>query len=64
MENRTIYITLEKKKKWWGANEESLYSNAFPEKIIFKLIKEPAAVELALKNQDIDVTTNVGTNEL
>ncbi len=58
------YITLEKKKKWWGANEESLYSNAFPEKIIFKLIKEPAAVELALKNQDIDVTTNVGTNEL
>jgi len=58
------YITIERKKQWWGSNDESVYSKAYPEKIIFKIIKEDASSYLALKNQEIDVTTNVGTVKL
>tara|TARA_B110000444_G_scaffold38365_2_gene33986 strand:- start:15944 stop:17704 length:1761 start_codon:yes stop_codon:yes gene_type:complete len=58
------YITLTKKENWWGINDSSLDNNAFPEKIIFKVIKEDASSYLALKNQEIDVTTNIGTVKL
>ena len=58
------YLTLTKKENWWGANDTSLYNNAFPEKIIYRVIKENASTYLALKKQDIDVTTNLGTLEL
>ena len=58
------YITIEKKENWWGANETSIYSKAYPDKIIFKIIKEDASSYLALKNQEIDVTTNIGTIKL
>ncbi|MDC3153634.1 ABC transporter substrate-binding protein [Bacteroidota bacterium] len=58
------YVTLLKKKNWWGAGDSSLDNKAFPEKIIFKIIKEDASSYLALKNQEIDVTTNIGTVKL
>ena len=58
------YITIEKKENWWGANDTSLYNNAYPDKIIFKIIKEDASSYLALKNQEIDVTTSIGTVKL
>ena len=58
------YITLVKKKNWWGENSESIYNKAYPDKIIFKIIKEDASSYLALKSQEIDVTTNVGTVKL
>ena len=58
------YITLVRKENWWGINDSSLDNNAFPEKIIFKVIKEDASSYLALKNQEIDVTTNIGTVKL
>jgi peptide/nickel transport system substrate-binding protein len=58
------YITLERKENWWGANDESVYNKAYPEKIIFKIIKEDASSYLALKNQEIDVTTRIGTIKL
>jgi ABC-type transport system substrate-binding protein len=58
------YITLIRKENWWGINDSSLDNNAFPEKIIFKVIKEDASSYLALKNQEIDVTTNIGTVKL
>ena len=58
------YITIEKKENWWGANDTSVYSKAYPNKIIFKIIKEDASSYLALKNQEIDVTTNIGTIKL
>ena len=58
------YITLTKKENWWGANDTSLYNNAYPDKIIYRVIKESASAYLALKKQDIDVTTNLGTLEL
>ena len=58
------YITLSKKENWWGAKDSSIYNKAFPDKIIFKVIKEDASSYLALKNQEIDVTTNIGTVKL
>jgi len=58
------YITIEKKENWWGKNDSSIYSKAYPEKIIFKIIKEDASSYLALKNQEIDVTTSIGTVKL
>ena len=71
------YITLERKPvaphktfrpeqdgEWWGKNDNSIYSNAYPDKIIFKVIKEDASTYLALKSQEIDVTTRIGTIKL
>ena len=58
------YITIEKKENWWGANDTTIYNNSFPNKIIFKIIKEDASSYLALKNQEIDVTTSIGTLKL
>tara|TARA_B100000767_G_scaffold91624_1_gene88047 strand:- start:304 stop:2067 length:1764 start_codon:yes stop_codon:yes gene_type:complete len=58
------YITIEKKENWWGKNDSSIYSKAYPDKIIFKIIKEDASAYLALKNQEIDVTYSLGTIKL
>ncbi len=58
------YITIEKKDNWWGAKDSSVYNKAYPDKIIFKIINEDASSYLALKNQEIDVTTRIGTVKL
>ncbi len=58
------YITIEKKNNWWGKQDTSIYSKAYPIKIIFKIIKEDASSYLALKNQEIDVTYSIGTIKL
>ncbi len=58
------YITVEKKSNWWGKNNNSLYNQAHPDRIIFKIIKEDASAYLALKNQEIDATTRIGTIKL
>lgn len=58
------YITIERKKNWWGTEDTSIYNKTYPDKIIFKIIKEDASSYLALKNEEIDVTTNVGTVKL
>jgi len=58
------YITIEKKENWWGATDTSVYNKAYPDKIIFKIITEDASSYLALKNQEIDVTTRIGTVKL
>ncbi len=58
------YITIVKKDNWWGKNSESIYDKAIPEKIIFKIIREDASAYLALKNQELDATTSIGTVKL
>ena len=55
------YITISKKVDWWGNNSASIYNKNYPEKIIFKIIKEDAAVYLSLKSNKIDVSTTIGT---
>ena len=58
------YITLKRKDNWWGSKDSSVYNKAYPEKIIFKIIKEDASSYLALKNQEIDVTASISTVKL
>ena len=58
------YITIVRKDNWWGKNSESIYDKALPEKIIFKVIREDASAYLALKNQELDATTSIGTVKL
>ena len=58
------YIIVEKKEKWWGVDDNSVYSIAYPDKIIFKIITDDAASYLSLKSEDIDVTTRIGTIKL
>ena len=59
------YITLEKKEGWYGDNNtEDLAFQNHPDKIIFKIISDNAASYLAIKNQQIDVSTYLGTSKL
>lgn len=58
------YITLEKKTNWQPVDKNSLYDQNYPDKIIFKIIKDDAASYLAIKNQQIDVSTRLGTTKL
>ena len=58
------YITLIKKKNWYGADSKNIYDKAYPDKIIFKIISDDAATYLAIKNQQIDVSTYIGTTKL
>ena len=58
------FITLEKKDNWYGANSDNIYDQSYPDKIIFKIIKDDAASYLAIKNQQIDVSTRIGTSKL
>ena len=58
------YIILERKENWWGEGNESIYNKNYPEKIVFKIIKEDASVYLSLKSNKIDATNNLGTKSL
>ncbi|TXB66779.1 hypothetical protein FRY74_00935 [Vicingus serpentipes] len=59
------YITLEKKENWYGDdNTTDLAYQNYPDKIIFKIISDDAASYLAIKNQQIDVSTYIGTTKL
>ena len=55
------YIIIDKKENWWGENSKSIYNQNYPDKIIFKIIKEDAAVYLSLKSNKIDVSNRIGT---
>ena len=61
---RGQYITIKRKENWWGEGDSSIYNQNYPEKIIFKIITDDAAVYLSLKNQSIDVSNRIGTTKL
>ena len=58
------YITVERKNNWWGDADSSIYNQNYPEEIIFKIIKDDAAVFLSLKSQELDATNRIGTSKL
>ena len=58
------YIKLKRKENWYGDQSELLYDQNNPKEIIFKIIKDDAAAYLAIKNQQIDVSTGLGTTKL
>lgn len=58
------YITIERKENWWGDADSMIYNQNYPEEIIFKIIKDDAAVFLSLKSQELDATNRIGTSKL
>lgn len=57
-------VVLERKNNWWGKESKSIYDQHYPEKIIFKIIKDMEPAVLALKKQQIDITTELTTPAL
>lgn len=58
------YLSLVKKKDYWGSKLAMDFTMAGPEKIIFKLNKDDNAVQLDFKSQVMDVSTNLSVNSL
>jgi peptide/nickel transport system substrate-binding protein len=56
-----VSITLEKKNHWWGLHNKNPRNNAWPDKIIFTIIKDMEPLVLALKKQQIDVSMDLST---
>jgi peptide/nickel transport system substrate-binding protein len=54
-------IVLAKKPNWWGQDDTLIYNKAYPDTIIFKPIVEDPALVLALKKQELDVVTSIGS---
>ena len=54
------YISLVRKKEWWGDKLKGQEFDNYPEKIIFKIIKDNASVYLGIKNEEIDFTQSAG----
>jgi peptide/nickel transport system substrate-binding protein len=59
-------VVLTRKKNHWtfGLANKTLSDESFPDQIIMQQINEEAAIELSLKNQDVDVSCVVGTRSL
>ena len=59
-------IVLEKKHNHWTNNssEQNYLHEAHPAKIILKVMTDEEAIKLALKKQEIDVTTSLSTKAL
>ena len=58
-------ILLEKKKAWWGdklATDNAAFQ-AFPDKLLFKIIPDPVSALAALKNEEIDVMQNIAPED-
>lgn len=57
--NRGQTLELQKKTNHWTSkiNDPGIYEAAYPEKIIFKIVKDPNSQMLELRAQTIDVTT-------
>ncbi|MFL5763798.1 MAG: ABC transporter substrate-binding protein [Bacteroidia bacterium] len=57
-------ITLVKKKKHWTDGMTETYYASYPDKIIFKLNKDPNSVMLEFKAQSIDASTSLSNKTL
>jgi len=59
-------VILQRKPNHWTQHIASpnIYLNSFPEKIIFKIVKDENAIELEFKSQTMDVTNYIPTKVL
>lgn len=59
-------IILEKKNNHWTdeSSKQNYLHEAHPQKILFKVMTDEEAIKLALKKQEIDVTTTLSTKAL
>ncbi len=53
--------TLIKKENWWGdaAVQKNSLLAAYPGKLVYKIVLDDAAIENLLKNENLDVVTNI-----
>lgn len=54
-------ITLERKENWWGAESTSIYNQANPTKIHFKIISDETTVNTAITNGEVEVCNNLSS---
>ena len=66
--NETIILT--KKENWWGDalrgqdnRQENCYFEAFPKKLIYRVIKDPTTALVSLKAGNIDVMRSIKTKD-
>lgn len=54
-------LVFHRKKEWWGdkINPKNTYFEAYPEKLIYKIINDPTAAVTALKSGKLDVMTGI-----
>lgn len=57
-------LTLSKKKNHWTAKSNYYQETSYPEKIIFKVNRDPNSQELEFKSQALDVTGSISTKVL
>ncbi|GHA57214.1 diguanylate phosphodiesterase [Pontibacter akesuensis] len=58
------YLTLARKKDWWGNNTSNTqHLTAIPERVSFQIIPDITTALLALKNQQLDVLENIPAAE-
>ena len=55
-------ITLTRKNNWWGENDTSAYSRAYPSKIVIKIIPDDQSRYLAVLNHTLDVDVSLFTD--
>jgi ABC-type transport system substrate-binding protein len=58
------FITLVKKRNWWGETDLQMQNKNEPEKIIFRIIKDENALYYALRNENIDAVNRIGLSKL
>ncbi len=58
------HITILRKENHWTKDDTLMYNLSYPDKIVFKVISDKAAVKLALKSERIDVVNNMGAEKL
>ncbi len=59
-----ISLTLKRKDGWWGDDDTSKYLANYPEKIIFRFIKDDVATALELKKGGLDYSPSIADREL
>lgn len=52
-------ITLKKKANFWGKNLKGKYYDAYPDSITYKVVKEDAAAEMAIRQEQLDVSLQI-----
>jgi len=57
-------LTLEKKANHWTNGSKNLFEQANPEKIIFKINKDPNSQKLEFKSQELDASASISTKVL
>lgn len=59
-------MTLTRKKDHWSfhSSQKNMYENSYPDKIIFKINKDPNSQALEFKSQALDVSTYTSTKTL